>query len=162
LKEIKLTKGQVATVDDEDFERLSQFKWHALKRRASFCAVREDWNGGRKKRKTILMHREILAAPSDLVVDHINGNPLDNCRINLRLATKQQNSCNRNRSQKNNKLGVKGVSWHKRCGKYKSAIQYNRKSMHLGLFASLDDADKAYRDAEIKYFGEFARTSVVI
>lgn len=102
------------------------------------------------------MHRVILNTPTHIGVDHINGNPLDNRKVNLRLATRQQNQFNR-RHQKNNKLGVKGVCWCRRAKKYRSTIKLNRKVIHLGYFPSLEEADKAYRDAEVKYFGSFAR-----
>jgi hypothetical protein len=124
MKEIKLTQGQIAIVDDEDFEELNKFKW---------CAQENP------------------------IGKFYNGNQLDNRRVNLRLVTRQQNSFNRKHPQKINNLGVKGVHWHKRAKKYRSCIRYNGKLIHLGLFVSLEDADKAYRAAEIKYFGNFAR-----
>lgn len=157
MKEIKLTRGLVALVDDEVFEELNQFKWCAIKSpRGKFYAVRNAYLGGGRS-KTILMHRVILNAPAGLQVDHIDGESLDNHRANLRLATDQQNKQNQERPHRNNKLGVKGVCWCADRKKYQSSIRHNGKLIHLGRFESLADADKAYREAETKYFGEFAR-----
>lgn len=122
----------------------------------NFYAARDDCSGGTKK--TILMHRVVLDAPFGMEGDHINGNTLDNRRINLRLATSQQNNQNKKHPHKNNKLGVKGVFWHKKRKKYQATIGYNNKMIYLALFELLEDADKAYRDAEVKYFGSFARS----
>jgi len=79
MKEIQLTQGKIALVDDGDYEKLNQFKWYTIKIRSLFYAARERQN------KTILMHRIIINAPERLYTDHINGNPLDNRKINLRL-----------------------------------------------------------------------------
>jgi len=155
MKEIKLTQGQVTIVDDEEFEKLNRFKWHAQKEGRKFRAGRSVTCGN--KRKTLLMHRIILNAPAGMEVDHINGNPLDNRRTNLRLATAHQNRRNHIGPNKNNKLGIKGVYWYKRYKKYQVTIGFNNKRIYIGYFTSLSDADKAYRDAEVTYFGNFAR-----
>ena len=155
MKEIFLTQGKVALVDDEDYERLNQFKW---------CAHRDGYNWYPErsnhyiddKQKTILMHREIMNAPKGIEVDHRDWDGLNNQKENLRLCTHQQNARNRH-AQKNNKLGVKGVRWHKNTKKFQARIQVDYKSIHLGLFTIIADADQAYRIAEDKYFGEFSR-----
>lgn len=154
MKEIKLTQDRVVSVDDKDFDRLNQFRWCAHCDEQKWYAVRTVWING--KSKTIHMHREIADAPDDIQVDHKNGDGLDNQKQNLRLATNQQNKFNRN-VQKNNKLGIKGVRWHKRGKKFCAQIGIGGKSLHLGSFSVLGDADSAYRIAEEKYFGEFAR-----
>lgn len=153
MKEIELTRGHVVIVDDEDFEWLDRFKWYAQKDRRNFYAARRDSHGcGQKK---LRMHRVILNAPALLEVDHINGNTLDNRRANIRLATRQQNSFNKKHPRKDNKLGIKGV--RKEGKKYRAYITYNHKQINLGHFALPEDADRAYRNAEVKYFGSFAR-----
>lgn len=156
VKEIKLTKGLISIVDEEDFEVINHFKWRAQKARGKFYAAREDYSNGKR---TVLMHRAIINAPNNLEVDHINGDTLDNRRVNLRLATTQQNQFNKKYPYKNNKLGIKGVYWHKKCNKYQASIRHNHRTIYLGLFESSTDADKAYRDGETKYFGNFARHS---
>lgn len=156
MKEIPLTQGKVAIVDDEDFEKLNQFRWCAMKHRNTFYASRHSatLNG---KRNTIRMHRVIVNADKGVQVDHKNGLGLDNRKENLRLATNQQNQQNKKYPNKNNKLNVKGVCWHRREKKFRAQICINSKIVHLGSFNVLGDADSAYRIAEEKYFGEFAR-----
>ena len=155
MREIKLTQGKVTLVDDEDFERLNRHKWYASRSGQSWYAQRNDYSNG--KRKTIIMHREIMNIIGDIGIDHITGNGLHNLKENLRVATHQQNMHNRKLPQKNNKLGIKGVSWHKASKKFRAQIRINDKLIHLGIFTVLADAEQAYRVAEIKYFGEFAR-----
>ena len=156
MKEISLTQGKVAFVDDEDFERLNKFKWYAIKHGNTFYAKRHKARLN-TTRTTISMHREIITFASNKVTDHRDGNGLNNCKANLRSCTQQQNKFNQRMPRKDNKLGVKGVCWHKQHKKFYPTIAVNGKKMHLGFFDILEDADKAYRIAEKKYFGEFAR-----
>ena len=102
------------------------------------------------------LHRIIMGDPEDLVVDHINGDPLDNRKDNLRVVTVQQNNMNQG-INKNNKSGVAGVSWNKNANKWVAQISYKNKLIHLGCFDNLADAAKARKDAEKEYFGELAR-----
>lgn len=155
MKEISLTQGKVAIVDDEDFERINQYKWFASWDGHNWYAVR----GGTRiagNRKLIRMHREIMNAKKGEEIDHCNGDGLRNLRENLRLCTTQQNAFNKN-AHKDNKLGIKGVTWAKHARKFRAQIKANSKIIHLGYFNVLGDADSAYRIAEEKYFGEFAR-----
>lgn len=98
-REIPLTKGMVAIVDDEDFDSLNQFKWYAKNNKAKnrptdiFYACRRD-KKFRGKRKTIYMHRFLMNPPRSRVVDHRNGNPLDNRKENLRVCTRAENNQN--------------------------------------------------------------------
>ena len=87
MKTLNLTKGMVAMVDDKDFSKLNQWKWSALKSKYTHYAVR-----GKGK---IYMHREVLGAPKGKVVDHLNGNGLDNTRKNIRVVTQSDNLLNR-------------------------------------------------------------------
>ena len=103
-----------------------------------------------------LLHRIIMGDPEDLVVDHINGDILNNCRDNLRIVTVQENIMNQC-INKNNKSGVSGVHWHTNANKWVAKIMYKYKSIFLGCFDNLEDATKARKDAEEEYFGEFAR-----
>lgn len=158
MKEIPLTQGKVVLVDDDDYEKLNQFNWFAHWSGWGWRALRNKWVNG--KGETIFMHREILNAPKGTQVDHINGNSLDNRKENLRFCTNQQNSFNR-QAQKNNKLGIKGVSWKKSHKKFMARIKVGEKVIHLGHFDSAIKAALVYQEAEKKYFGEFARKVVV-
>ena len=156
MKYIKLTHGKITLVDDENFEKLNKFNWQAYWGGWNWYAVRTVMIYG--KRTTIRMHREIMNAPEGIPVDHRNGNGLFNYKENLRLCTIQQNSCNRKQPHRQNKLNVKGVHLREDLKKFIAQIQVNGKKIHLGCFNALGDADNAYRQAEEKYFGEFART----
>jgi hypothetical protein len=100
------------------------------------------------------LHRIIMGDPEGLVIDHINRNPLDNRRENLRIVSIQENTMNQGIS-KNNKSGVAGVYRHKKNDKWAAQINIKNKRIFLGIFDTLEDARKARKDAEIKYFGEF-------
>jgi hypothetical protein len=93
--------------------------------------------------------------PQDLEIDHINGNPLDNRAQNLRLATRTENNRNRRLGVKN-KSEVRGVCWHFTAKKWRAQICCNKKIVHLGVFANLDDARRAREEAELRLHGEFS------
>jgi hypothetical protein len=100
------------------------------------------------------LHRLIMDCPNDKEVDHIDHNPSNNRKINLRIVTSQQNKFNQN-VKTNNTSGVKGVSWSKERRKWETYIGYNGKKINLGRFVNLKDAIQARKEAEIKYFGEY-------
>ena len=154
MKEIPLTQGKVALVDDGDFEWLSKFKWHALKRGNVFYAGRSSPRDNGKKRM-IIMHREILGLkPGDPGVDHRDGNGLNNRRENLRRATKSQNAMNQQKTRGTSRF--KGVRWHKDCKKWTAEIKFDGKKKHLGLFNTEEEAAKAYNRKAEELFGEYA------
>ncbi len=143
MKTIKLTQCKVALVDDEDYERLSVYKWH--------------YNSGYVKNvKKGFLHSLLLVAPRGLYIDHINGNPLDNRKCNLRVVTHAQNMYNKG-VYKNSKSGTKGVSWSKDHNKWVAKIEINKKSKFLGYFSDLHVAKEAYQRASIDNWGEYAR-----
>ena len=146
MKKIELTQGQVALVDDEDFEQLNKFKWCALWARntKSFYAVRGSKTKDGKWH-TISMNREILGLKRDdkRQGDHRNHDTLDNQRSNLRVVTCQQNHFNRKDS--------KGYYWNKAAKKYRAQIMVNGKHIHLGYFLTTKDARNAYLQAKKQY-----------
>lgn len=127
-------------------------------------AIRSKYENG--KYKSILMHRMIMDAPSEMQVDHINHNGLDNRKVNLRLCTNAQNCMNKRdflRRPKNLK-GVCHFSVNRRGRIYKywrAQIGVAGKGIYLGCFNKADDAIKAYNNAAQKYFGEFAKLNEV-
>lgn len=155
-REIPLTQGQVAVVDLSDFEAMSQYKWQARKSKHShvWYAIRSV--GSKPNQKTLQMHRIIMDLPSTngLFVDHINGDGLDNRRINLRVATHSQNHMNE-RLRKDNTSGFKGVS--KQGNLWQVNMASNGRMVYVGLYKSLEEACEARRLAEIEMYGEFAR-----
>ena len=148
MKKIPLTQGKFALVDDEDYTELSKYKWYATKGRNTFYA--------KNARMGRIMHRHILNPPRYKDTDHIDGNGLNNQKINLRLATRSENGGNR-RLGSNNTSGFKGVHWAKDYRKWKVRIKINRKDIYLGRFSSREEAVLKYNDAAKKYFGIFAR-----
>lgn len=155
VKEIKLTKGMVAIVDDDDYERLSKFGWFYHKNGYAMRSYKIDGNSKKSR-----MHREVLMAPKGKDVDHINGNKLDNRKSNLRIATRSQNNANSKLSSHNNS-GYRGVGWMPARNKWRARIQINGKGIHLGLFETIEEAALAYNAAARKYFGEFAKLNVI-
>jgi hypothetical protein len=158
MKQIPLTQGKFALVDDQDYEFLMQWKWCANKNHKTFYGVRGFWNC--LKQITVQMHRVIAKRMGldikDKKVDHIDRNGLNNCRGNLRIATNSQSQANRNK-RKNNISGYIGVSEHKCRNNWHARIQVNGNDISLGYFTNKKDAAKAYNKAALKYFGEFAR-----
>lgn len=156
MKQIPLTKGLFALVDDEDYEELSKLKWYTVKIRKTHYA-KHTLPRNEKTRKYLFMHRVIMnITDSKTFVDHINGNGLDNTKKNLRIATHSQNLCNRG-VQKNSTSGFTGVILDKRRNKYFARIKVNRRTFHLGYFDTPEAGARAYNEAAIKYHGEFAK-----
>jgi hypothetical protein len=149
MKQIPLTQGRFAIVDDEDFEALSEFKWQF---NAGY-AVRTARENGRRVR--VWMHRFINKTPAGLDTDHINLDRLDNRRGNLRTCTSIQNLANMRRSRANT-TGAKGVMCRPN-GRYRVRIMVGRKSFSLGSFDTLEAASSAYAAAAVRLHGEFAR-----
>jgi hypothetical protein len=149
MRVIELTKGYVAIVDDEDFERLAQYRWcysngYAVRRRP------RELGGGR-----IFMHLEILGmACFGVNGDHKNLNRLDNRRLNLRPATDSQNQHNRSK-YRNNTTGFKGVT---RCqGKFQARITVKGEQIFLGYYKTAEEAHAAYCLAAAEHHKQFAR-----
>lgn len=159
MKEIQLTQGKVAFVDDDDFELVSQFKWNAYKNGHVFYARGNASIRNNAKRATTKMHRVIMGITDPkMSIDHIDGNGLNNQKSNLRVVTQSQNMMNTG-CQKNNTLGVKGVYFDKPTSKYRAHIMVSGRKIHLGGFDDLEKAAEARRQGEIKYYGEFARSN---
>lgn len=151
---LKTKKGDVL-IDTEDLDMvLSYNTWNISKRGAVVC-YHETGPRSDRKRTVFKLHRVIMNAPIDKVVDHINRDPTDNRKSNLRLCTTRENGKNLSK-KKNNTSGIVGVMWDKARNKWAAKIKVDYKSIHLGRFDSKDDAKLARKKAEIKYFGAFA------
>lgn len=166
MKVIELTKGQVAIVDDEDFERVAQWRWQCVTCPDGLMyARRSQYLGGGAsncKLADIRMHHLILPQKSGFVVDHKNGNGLDNRRENIRYATSGQNRAN-SKTNKNSQTGIKGVSYRPKFKRpWVAAIASGDgpgKKKHLGYFNTPEEASAAYVLAAKERFGEFTRSN---
>jgi hypothetical protein len=146
---IPLTQGRFAIVDAEDYDRLSKHKWHVLK------CHRTEYAGSYQDGKYILMHRVLLNAPAGLLVDHRDGNGLNNRKANLRLCTHQENIYNQ-RPRLGATSRFRGVCWRKTRRRYEARIQKDGKRYSLGSFADEIEAAVAYDIKAMELFGEFA------
>ena len=160
MNKIELTQGKYAIVDDEDFERVNEFKWYyntngtGYARRIQHIGMKD----GKQILKSISMHRFIMGVENSIVhIDHINHDTLDNRKSNLRLCTNAENGRNR-KIQKGGFSKYKGVfkSSKSRIKPFRARIMFNQKPINLGSFAAEREAAIAYNKAALHYFGEFA------
>jgi hypothetical protein len=149
---IKLTKGQFSIINSLDYDKIKNFRWFAMKPHKTFYAV---CCIGTKKLTHVLMHNLIFPCNMGHTPDHKNRNGLDNRRENLRQSTISQNNRNQSINTRNNS-GFTGVCWNKNRNCWWSRICFNGRHIHIGLFNCLAKAISARKQAEKKYFGEFA------
>jgi hypothetical protein len=149
---IKLTQGQVTTIDVEDLEKISEYRWCASwsARRNLFIVMAVDRR--HEKPITKYIHRVIMNAPKGFVVDHIDGNTLNNSKSNLRVCTQSKNIMNRV-TGKNNKSGKTGVKKYK--NKWIATITENGSPKRLGSFNTIEEAIRAREIAEEEIYKEF-------
>lgn len=138
MKVIPLTKGKFAKVDDEDYDYLNQFKWCFLDKGCGY-ARRTSYLGSLQA-GSILMHRVIMNAPKGMEVDHINGDGLDNRKINFRIVTHSINTKNRTRVNKNNTSKHLGIHWHKRDKRWQVNIGKDYHRYYFGSYKSKKEA----------------------
>lgn len=152
LKILQLSRGKTAIVDEEDFERVSLYKWY-LGKNGYAINTKYIKGSGRKNQKNryIYLHRLIMNAPKGSIIDHINRNPLDNRKVNLRLGSQRINMLNAG-MLKNNTSGFKGVSWHKTAKKWEAYTHYHNKKIGLGLFKNKRDAIEIREQTIINLF----------
>jgi hypothetical protein len=155
---------QYAVVDDADYDRLCRWRWHMTEKGyvARWIKVQvtgrglPGQHGGKTKRKRMFMHREVMNAPDGALVDHRDGDPLNNTRGNLRFATRAQNAQN-TQKRRQGRSGYLGVWLDEASGRWKAAIQCNRVKRSLGLFDTAEEAARARDAAALALHGEFAR-----
>ena len=166
---IIIADGTEVFVDDSDYAELANYVWH-IKQRTNYLLYvyryeRCDIPNRISKYRRVKMHQQIMGFPQGKTPDHKNGNPLDNQRSNLRLATQQQQAFNTHRR---NGKKHKGVTFCPTVhGKYKcnvpwrARIRIDNKLISLGFFATQEAAAQAYNEAAVRYFGEFAALNVI-
>ena len=161
MREVALTRGYVAIVDDADYALVAQFRWFARPAKHTVYASRTAWSQGVTTQ--IQMHRLILGVPSGVLVDHADGNGLNNSRSNLRLATTAANNANRRPREDRGKTvpGVKGVKFDVRRNRFCARIQFQGQQIFLGSFESVQEAAIAYNAAALRLYRSFARLNEV-
>lgn len=166
--EVELNKGIKTIIDAEDLPKLGKHVWYArvadnkAKTIKYYAAYSYHYKiGDRKRCDPVFLHRLIIDAPKGLFVDHINGNTLDNRKDNLRLCTVAQNCANQAKTSAKKTSIYKGVYFCKSDRKWRASIKHNRKQTSLGRFNSEIDAAKAYNNAALSLFGEFAHLNVL-
>lgn len=151
-KYIQLKHG-TAIIDEQDFDRISQFTWHSVdndgtgSRYYATCSIRG---------KTTYMHRMVMGAQAGESIDHIDGNGLNNSRSNLRFVTQSENNLNQ-KIRSDNTSGHKGISWCPDREKYQVYVNINRKRKSLGRYRTLEEAIYVRDRAVKEHYGEFSR-----
>lgn len=165
---VPLPGGAFALVDAEDAERINANRWHLKRKRSQpdrlYVQRTVRLGSGRLAKKTaVVLHREVMRAEPHEIIDHRNGDGLDNRKLNLRRTDTRGNSMNVTRSKNQKRGGFKGVSWNPTAGKWQAQIcagelkpNGKRKQVYLGVFEDPADGARAYDAAAKKYFGEFA------
>jgi hypothetical protein len=165
VKEIPVSGGLVALVDDADYELVRAYTWTAVRSPDKRSIYAKAYIPGSPPRRNVRMHRLILDASRDIGVDHIDLDGLNNQRGNLRFATNGQNK--RNSAKYRTAAGnitsstFKGVSWDQQGRRWRAQCRVNGKRTHLGSFRSEAEAALVYNKVALKQYGEFARLNVL-
>lgn len=166
MKEIKLTQGKVALVDDADYERLKGFKWHVVHAAPRlwyaerYVSNREQGRPyGSRAGHCEYLHHAVIG--KKIKTDHKDGDGLNNQRHNLRPATSRQNGANR-RKRFGCSSRFKGVSWNKRSNCWLVHFGPSNRRQHIGCFVDEIEAARAYDRCALEAFGEFAKLNFPI
>jgi hypothetical protein len=175
MKRIPLTRGKVALIDDEDFDRVSQYTWfcraEGYAARGYVAGYRDPTQPHSKNSNQIIkieyLHRFLMKPPDGMTVNHINGNRLDDRRCNLRICTKMESSRNRKavtpglgRKRRGRWSKFKGVCYlrgKENVSRWRAQIHVGGRVFYGGHHRTAEEAARAYDRLAIQYFGEFAR-----
>lgn len=164
---VPLSRGMVALIDADDAERILAHKWHLKRKRTDkrvYAQRTVRLGSGRNAPKTaVMLHREVMRAGPGEVIDHVNGDTLDNRKANLRRCTARQNVENIVESANQRRGRFKGVYQPKKTWRWCAAIaagelrpNSRRKRLHLGSYDTAEQAAEAYDLAALQNYGEFA------
>jgi hypothetical protein len=145
---IPLTRSRHTLIDAEDFDRIAVYLWHTSGTGYAKTDIRNAITNTH-----FLMHREVMRCPDDRVIDHIDGNKLDNRKGNLRICTGAENARSRRKSWKSSSQ-YKGVKKHQ--DRWRAYISVNNVDKHIGLYRDEAEAAHAYNRAAMEHYGEFA------
>lgn len=155
MKTIQLTQGKVAIIDDEDYEKVCTKKWYAHKRTGKYYAESGGING------RYMLHIFVMGLENGVLLDHKDGDSLNNQKENLRVCTRQQNSYNKKPYSTAPIAGIKGISLNKKSKRWRAQIQKDKKKIYIGVYSNYLDAAKAYNEKAIELFGEFSQLNKI-
>lgn len=148
----------ICTVSDQDLDLVEGYRWRVDQHRYALATVYDE---NRKRLPNLRMHRLIVGAPSGYVVDHIDGNTLNNQRDNLRICSQSDNLGNSRKKDKKASSQYKGLYWDKKHKKWRVRVTYKKKTIHVGLFKDELEAARAYNTKAIEVFKEYAALNKV-
>ena len=160
IKKIPLTQGKFATVDAEDYEYISQWKWYYSSTGYAARSIHLGMFNCKQKQKIIYMHRIINTTPEGMDTDHIDMDKLNNQKKNLRGCSRSQNNMNM-KGNKNTSSKYRGVYWVKERKKWSVNICKDKYRRYIGSFTSEEKAGEAYNKAALEHFGEFAKLNII-
>lgn len=143
-------------VDDDDYEKVSQFKWFYVQQRDGGYAKRYVRLVNGRQEYQAMHHLVWGAVPVGFEIDHVDRNGINNQRHNLRLATRQQNNVNRRTVNGRKTSKYRGVSLSRETQKWRASITVEKRSIYLGTFREEEAAARAYNSAAQQFFGKFA------
>lgn len=149
----RIGNGRFFAIDDDDADKVNKHTWWLDNRLRPQTDI---WDKIKKKSFRVLASRLIMNPKKGMVVDHIDGNTLNNTKRNLRICTQLENQKNRNNLNKNNTSGFRGVSWDKARNKWTAQLSLKYKHIYLGRFDSIEEARNSVKNAVRKYHGAFA------
>jgi len=147
-------KGYKILIDEEDYDKFTKWNWQITKKHGIYL-YRVAQRAGYVN-NSVYFHKYIMGEPKGVVVDHINGNTLDNRKCNLRICTQAENMRNQKKSTRNTS-GYKGVSWSKKDKVWMARIAKNGKQIYIGSYKTPEAAYAAYCKAAKELHGEFAK-----
>lgn len=155
--EVKLSRGYFAKVEKEDYELICNIKWHLIKTKKANAVYAYHKFG----KKNISMHRFIYEhhfgpIPSGMIIDHKDGDGLNNVKSNLRVCTYSENCANVGKKRKNPTSKYKGVFFEKSCNRWRAKIKKQHKDIHIGVYKTEIEAASAYNSVAKEIYGEFA------
>lgn len=156
MKIIYISNNKQTIVDDEDYENLNKYRW--TYHPGGYAYRHKSING---KITKIYLHRFIFGITNKMHIDHIDGNGLNNQKLNLRICTNQQNSCNQKTQNRIKYSKYKGVSWDKSKNKWIATIHNFNKQYFLGRFNSEIEAALAYNKSALLFHGDFAKINII-